>query len=103
MFKTTIINIALSLLSRIPWDEVISIIQQQFQRKVNPALLAKIDELVEYVDRMDLPGEEKFRWVFDSVRAEDSPVKAAALGTSKYLLETAIQVSVTALRARLGM
>lgn len=99
MFKSTLANIVLSLLSKIPWDLVIQIIRVQFDRKVQPALLREIDRLVDVADEMDLPGEDKFRWVFDALRASDSPVRATALKTATYLLHTAIQISVTRLRS----
>jgi hypothetical protein len=95
MLKTLI----LTLLARVPWATVIEVIREQFERKVQPAILREIDRLVDYVDDMDLSGEDKFRWVFDALRASDSPVKAAATNTATYLLDTAIQVSLAKLRA----
>ena len=99
MFKTAIVNLVISLLSQIPWAEVVQVIREQFERKIRPAVLREIDLLVDLVDDMDLPGEEKFQWVFDMLLSDDSQVKQQALATSKYLLDTAIQVSVTKLRA----
>jgi hypothetical protein len=103
MFKATItarlVGIALSLLAQIPWDKIVEIIRTQFERKVQPAILREIDRLVDLADDMDLPGEEKFSWVFESLRSPTSPVKTQALSTATYLLDTAIQVAVTRIRS----
>ena len=99
MFKSTMVSIALNILYQAPWDKVIAIIWTLFMRKVQPAILREIDRLVDQVDAMDLPGEEKFAWVFDALRASDSPVKTAATSTATYLLDTAIQVAVAKLRS----
>lgn len=99
MFQSAIVNIIVNLLAQIPWDRVIAIIREQFDRKVQPAILREIDRLVDFVDDMDLSGEDKFRWVFDALRASDSPVRAAATNTATYLLDTAIQIAVSKLRS----
>lgn len=99
MFQAAIINLISTLLAQVPWDRVIAIIREQFDRKVQPAILREIDRLVDFVDDMDLSGEDKFTWVFDALRASDSPVRAAATNTATYLLDTAIQVAVSKLRA----
>ena len=99
MFKTAIVNLVISLLSQIPWAEVVQVIRDQFERKVQPVVLREIDRLVDQVDEMDLKGKQKFQWVSEALRSEDSLVKQYVRETATHLLDTAIQIAVTKLRA----
>ena len=99
MFKSTLASLALNILAQIPWDKVIAIIWTLFERKVQPAILREIDRMVDQIDKMDMPGEEKFARVFAALRAPNSPVRVAATDTATYLLDTAIQVAVAKLRS----
>jgi hypothetical protein len=100
--KNMLIQAAVSFLLQLPWDRIVEIVKQLITVKVNPILIAQIERLVRAVDAMDLPGEEKFKWVLDALVSSDSPVRKMVEETPDDLVDMAIQTAVVRLRALKG-
>lgn len=92
-----LLNAALALLARLDWTAILAAVYAAAARRIDPLVLARIERLVQAVDDMDLPGEGKFRAVWDDLTGPASVVSAS--GTPAHLLRWAIETAVARRRA----
>ena len=101
-----LLNAALALVARLPWDQVLEILKAVAVRKLNVMVLDRIEVLVAAADSWaevqgedsKVKGEDKKRWVLSALLAEDSPVRMLAAAAPGWLLGWAIDTAVLRLR-----
>lgn len=69
------------------------------KEQIPEPVLERIAVLVQRVDDLDLPGEEKFKEVLTALTASGSPVSDAAASIPERLIRWAIQTAYVNLRA----
>lgn len=97
-----ILNAALALLARLPWDDILEVLKAIAVRKLNVFVLEQIDRLVSMVDGSDLKGSVKKQQVLDVLLGDDSPVRSMVAGAPGWLLGWAIDTAVLRLRTAGG-
>ncbi len=93
-----LLNAALALVARLPWDDLLEILKAVMTRRLNGILLEQIARLVALAEGREMPGTEKFRWVMTALSAPDSPVRNLMAGTPAFLVGWAIENSLVRLR-----
>ncbi|NJL72303.1 MAG: hypothetical protein HC888_12350 [Candidatus Competibacteraceae bacterium] len=63
-----LLTAAISLLSRLDLFAIAQAAHAASVKKIPPPVLSRIEELVRFVDDLDLPGEEKFRQVVSGLK-----------------------------------
>lgn len=97
-----LLNTALALVARLPWDDILTVLKAVSVRRINLLVLERIDALVERAEDRDAKGTEKKQWVLDALRGDDSPVRFMAAAVPGYLLGWAIDTAVMRLRTAGG-
>jgi hypothetical protein len=93
-----LLNAALALVARLPWDDILQVLKAVAVRKLNVVVLEQIERLVAAVDAVDMKGAAKKQQVIDALLGENSPVRLLAAGAPGWLLGWAIDTAVLRLR-----
>ncbi len=94
-----LLNAALALVARLPWDDILTVLKAVATRRVNTLVLAQIDSLVERADALDAKGTDKKAWVVTQILGAGSPVRLMASAVPGYALSWAIDTAVLRMRA----
>lgn len=86
----------LTLLASLPWGEVLQIVRTQMERKLHPALLTRIDQLVTLAERY--PAAERLAWVHQELAADPS-LRGYRAAASRSAMNWAIETAIQRLRA----
>lgn len=89
-----LINAAMALLARLDWAAILAAVYAVAARRINPLVLARIERLVWAVDDMDLPGDEKFLYVWTDLTDPGSALYEQASAVPVHLLRWAIETAV---------
>lgn len=100
LILNALINSAVALLARLDFGAALQAIYARARTEVPPPVLERIDYLVRYVDRLDLPGENKLKEVLDALKDPDSPVLPYMAALQGHIVRWAIETAVARLRAQ---
>ena len=99
-----ILQTALALIARLPWDDILQVLKAILVRKLNVLVLDRIEVLVAAAEHLldanmdKKKGEDKKRWVLATLLGDDSPVRSMAAAAPGWLLGWAIDTAVLRLR-----
>lgn len=94
-----LIQAAISILSRLDWAAILSVLYAAAARRIPQPVLDYIDRLVRAVDDLDIPGEAKFVEVWSELTGPYSEVRAYLASTAPNALRWAIETAVQRVRA----
>lgn len=98
--KSVLRSALLALLSRLPWDELLDVVRGIAERRIQSAVLDRIDVLVRQAEAdPESRGTEKFAWVLSQLTDPTSPVRGAVLALPARLVQWAIQTAVVRIKA----
>lgn len=100
LILTALINSVVALLARLDFAAALQAIYARARRELPQPLLDRIDYLVRYADRLDIPGEDKLREVIAALKAADSPARDYMAAAPGHLVRWAIETAVARMRAQ---